>query len=221
MVGFPLLLIPVALYNIIVFLMPSVSFGDTLVKVPLVSGAEWPVTLTDVLLALGILLLLLEVVKGARPGAKYLMDHFLSLIIFGCAAAEFVMWPRFGNSTFFLLVLLSAADFLSGTALHVRRGRGAVAARRSVAPAEPPAPEPRYTPPPAPAEPAPVAPAPAAPPPAAPAPPTFTIAPATEPVTLDRVQSKDVRPASSATSPEAPSPELQPGHASPPEEPKH
>ena len=38
MVGFPLLLIPVALYNIIVFLMPSVSFGDTLVKVPLVSA---------------------------------------------------------------------------------------------------------------------------------------------------------------------------------------
>src|ERR1700743_2393064 len=147
MVGFPLLLIPVALYNIIVFLMPSVSFSDTLFKVPLVSGAEWPVTLTDVLLALGILLLLLEVVKAARPGAKYLMDHLLSLVIFGCAAAEFVMWPRFGNSTFFLLVLLSAADFLSGTALHVRRGRGAVAAaQRSAPPAEPPAPEPHYTP---------------------------------------------------------------------------
>jgi hypothetical protein len=202
MVGFPLLLIPVALFNIIVFLMPTVSFGDTLVKVPLVSGAEWSVTLTDVLLALGILLLLLEVIKGARPGAKYLMDHLLSLIIFGCAAAEFVMWPRFGNSTFFLLVLLAAADFLSGTALHVRRGRGAVAARRSVAPVEPPAPEPRYNPPPAPM--------------AAPAPST----PVAEPVPQDRPESKEEHPASSAVSPEVASPELQPGNSSPPEEPK-
>ncbi len=83
MVGFPLLLIPLAVYNIIAFLMPSVSFTDVLFKVPMITGQPWPVTLSDLLLALGVLLLLLEVVKGARPGAKFLMDHLLSLIIFG------------------------------------------------------------------------------------------------------------------------------------------
>ena len=101
MVGFPLLLIPLAIYNIIVFLMPGVSFTDPLVKLTLMSGAEWPVTLSDVLLTLGILLLLAEVIKGARPGAKYLTDHLLSLIVFGAAAAEFVLWPKFGTSTYF------------------------------------------------------------------------------------------------------------------------
>ena len=50
MVGFPLLLIPLAIYNIIVFLMPGVSFTDPLVKLTLMSGAEWTVTLSDVLL---------------------------------------------------------------------------------------------------------------------------------------------------------------------------
>ena len=99
MVGFPLLLIPLAIYNIIVFLMPTVSFTDPLVKVPLMSGAEWAVTLSDVLLALAILLLLAEVIKGARPGAKYLTDHLLSLIVFGAAAAEFLLWPKFATST--------------------------------------------------------------------------------------------------------------------------
>ena len=89
MVGFPLLLIPLAIYNIIVFLMPGVSFAEPLLKLTLMSGAEWPVTLSDMLLALGILLLLFEVIKGARPGAKYLTDHLLSLIVFGGAAAEF------------------------------------------------------------------------------------------------------------------------------------
>ena len=53
MVGFPLLLIPLAIYNIIVFLMPTVSFTDPLVKLTLMSGTEWPLTLSDVLLALG------------------------------------------------------------------------------------------------------------------------------------------------------------------------
>jgi hypothetical protein len=121
MVGFPLLLIPLAVYNIIAFLMPTVSFTDVLFRVPMVTGETWPVTLADLLLALGIVLLLLEVVKGARPGAKFLMDHLLSLIVFGAAAAEFVMWPKFGNSTFFLLVLLSMADFLGGVAQRTRR----------------------------------------------------------------------------------------------------
>src|ERR1700721_3059274 len=143
MVGFPLLLIPLAIYNIIVFLMPGVSFAEPLVTVPLMSGAPWPVTLSDVLLALGILMLLLEVMKGARPGAKYLTDHLLSLIVFGGAIAEFLLWPRFASSTYFLLALLALVDFLSGVALRVKRpatvpsGRGARRAPAQELPAEP------------------------------------------------------------------------------------
>src|SRR6202795_521747 len=155
MVGFPLLLIPLAIYNIIVFLMPGVSFTDPLVKLTLMSGTEWPLTLSDVLLALGILLLMCEVIKGARPGAKYLTDHLLSLIVFGAAAAEFVLWPKFGTSTYFLLAALSMVDFLSGLALRTRRGAVAVAApavaRKSVRAAEPPAAGPPSDPAPAPA----------------------------------------------------------------------
>src|SRR3954470_9304336 len=116
--GFPLLLIPLAIYNIIAFLMPDVRFGEPLFKLALMSGTEWPVTLSDVLLAVGILLLLFEVIKGARPGAKYFTDHLLSLIVFGAAAAEFVLWPKFGTSTYFLLTALALADFLSGLALR-------------------------------------------------------------------------------------------------------
>src|SRR5271155_972465 len=122
MIGFPLLLIPLAIYNIIVLLMPGVSFADPLFRLTLISGTEWSVTLSDLLLGIGILLLLLEVLKGARPGAKYLTDHLLSLILFAAAAAEFVLWPKFGTSTYFLLVLLALTDFLSGIALRARRG---------------------------------------------------------------------------------------------------
>ena len=121
MIGFPLLLIPLAIYNIIVFLMPGVSFVDPVLKLTLMSGAEWPLTLSDMLLTLAILMLLSEVIKGARPGAKYLTDHLLSLIVFGGAAAEFLLWPKFGTSTYFLLTMLALVDFLSGVALRARR----------------------------------------------------------------------------------------------------
>ena len=142
MVGFPLLLIPLAVYNIIVWLMPTVSLSEPVLKLTLMSGAEWPITLGDMLLAFAAVMLLLEIVKGARPGAKYLTDHLLSLIVFGAAAAEFLLWPKFGTSIFFLLTLLALVDFLSGVSLRRRRYAAAgvaaaPAARKSARRAEP------------------------------------------------------------------------------------
>jgi hypothetical protein len=206
MVGFPLLLIPLAIYNIIVFLMPGVSLAEPVVKLTLLSGEEWPLTLSDMLLALGIILLLFEVIKGARPGAKYLTDHLLSLLIFGGAVAEFLLWPRFANSTYFLLALLTLADFLSGVTLRVRRGTPLASAaprggRRSASVIAEAKPEPKFD------DQALAAPTPAA-------------ASVTEPMPVDHPHSEV---AAVSPSPEVPSPELQPGNgaARPPDAPPH
>jgi hypothetical protein len=150
------------------------------------------------------LLLLLEVIKGARPGAKFLMDHLLSLLVFCGAAAEFVLLPQFGTSTYFLLALLALVDFLSGIALRARRGMvtsaAQVSGRRARTTAA--APEPQFEPAPAPSVPA--------------------AASVAESVLLDHPEPKivhaDVTPTGS--SPEVPSPDLQPGNgASPSPEP--
>src|SRR5580704_2932550 len=249
MVGFPLLLIPLAIYNILVFLMPGVSLADPLFRVTLVSGSDWPVTLSDILLALGVLLLLLEVIKGARPGAKYLTDHLLSFVIFGGAAAEFLLWPKFASSTYFLLTLLALADFVSGIALRARRGMqtapAAAIARRATQKADVQADaktdvhpaEPRFEPEPAPS-----------PPPAPSAPPTSPVPAAAsvgESVLLDHPGPKVVQPAVVASEPspqpavaasepepvvparepepQVASPELQPSDGAPasPEAPQH
>src|SRR5437016_898150 len=158
MVGFPLLLIPLAVYNIIVLLMRDVSLSEPVLKLPLMSGAEWSISLSDILLTFAAIMLLLEIVKGARPGAKFLTDHLLSLIVFAAAAAEFVLWPKFGTSTFFLLTLFALVDFLTGVTLRRRRYAAVVAAPVSKAAREiePEAVEPRIEPAPAPAAPAPV-----------------------------------------------------------------
>ena len=79
----------------------------------------WPIY------GLAILLLMFEVIKGARPGGKYLTDHVLSLLLLCGAAAEFVLLPQFGNSLYFLLTALAFVDFVSGIALRTRRGRRA------------------------------------------------------------------------------------------------
>jgi hypothetical protein len=122
-IGFPLLLIPLAIYNIFVFLMPDVAFTAPLVTVPLMSGADWAITFGDALLALGLLLLWFEIARAARPGAKYLTDHVLSLLVFAVAAAEFILLVPFATSTFFLLTALTAVEFLAGTSIALRHRR--------------------------------------------------------------------------------------------------
>jgi hypothetical protein len=133
MFAFPLLLIPLAVVNIIAFLMPTVSLGAPIYTVPLTSGVNWTITFSDALLAFSILLLLFEAAKTVRPSGKYLTDHLLSFIVFGGATAEFVMLPQFGNSTFFLLTVLAFVDFVSGITLHLRLRRLVGPRRRTVA----------------------------------------------------------------------------------------
>jgi hypothetical protein len=72
-------------------------------------------------------MLFFEVTKAARPGGKYVTDHLLSFIVFAGAAAEFVMLPQFGNSTFFLLTLLAFVDVIAGISIRAVRPKPAVA----------------------------------------------------------------------------------------------
>lgn len=146
-VGFPLLLIPLAVFNIMVFLMSGVSFDAPVLTVPLLSEAKWTFTVSDVLIAFGLLLLMFEIIRGAR--GKYLTDHLLSFLLLGGAAAEFLLLPQFANSTFFFLALLTLVDFFAGIALRARRPKRVAASPVVGTPA--PMPEPRVEPAPAPA----------------------------------------------------------------------
>jgi hypothetical protein len=151
MIGFPLLLIPLAIVNIAVFLMGLGldRLQEPVVSVGLPSLQSWTITYSDLLLSLSLLLLLVEVVKSARPGSKYFTDHFLSVLVFAAAAAEFLLLPQFANSAFFLLTLMAFVDVVAG--ISIRFVRPKIAAVRA------PAPEPVvHAPPPPP--PAPVAP---------------------------------------------------------------
>ena len=123
MIGFPLLLIPLAIYNIFVFLMPGVAFTSQITRVTLMSGVVWTPTFGDALIALAIVMLLFEIIKASRPGARYLTDHLLSLIVFAGAAAEFLFLKALGTSDFFLLTVLTGVEFVAGAAIGLRNRR--------------------------------------------------------------------------------------------------
>ena len=120
LIGFPLLVIPFAIYNMIAFLTPGLSWTDPITSAHLMSGAAWSVTAEDFLIALAILLLPLEILKATRIGVRSIVDHILSMALFVVMLIEFLMVRQAGTSTFFLLMMISLVDVIGGFTVTLR-----------------------------------------------------------------------------------------------------
>ena len=120
LIGFPLLVIPFAIYNMIAFLTPGVNWTDAITAVNLTSGATWSVTAEDMLVGLAIILLPLEILKATRIGVRSVVDHVLSMVVFVVMLIEFLLVRQAGTSTFFLLMMISIVDVLGGFIVTLR-----------------------------------------------------------------------------------------------------
>jgi hypothetical protein len=120
LIAFPLLLIPFALYNMIIFLL-NMPFSDTVFSIPLIPERRLPVTTGDLLVILAMLLLYVEVLKAARFGSKGVMDHVLSFALFVGMAAELVLVPKATTTTLLLLTVLAFVDVIIGVSFIGRR----------------------------------------------------------------------------------------------------
>jgi hypothetical protein len=120
LVGFPLLLVPFAIYNIIAFLMPGVIWTGTVTSVHMISGADWTMSAGDMLIALSVLLLFGEMMKSTRIGTRSVLDHALSLVLFLGMLVEFLLVSRAATGTFFVLLVISFVDVLGGFTVTLR-----------------------------------------------------------------------------------------------------
>ena len=81
-VAIPLLLLSFAIYNIVEFVTPGTTTGEfwtkTLFSLQMMSGASWALTIGDLLVALSLLLLFVELVKATRLTGHSLIDHLLA-----------------------------------------------------------------------------------------------------------------------------------------------
>jgi hypothetical protein len=123
LIGFPLLVIPFAIYNIIAFLFPRLGFADEFAKVHMMSGGEWIFTPGDFLTAIAILILFVEVLKATRLSTRTMIDHILSMILFIVLLVEFLMIKQAATGTFFLLLIVSFVDVVGGFSVSVSTAR--------------------------------------------------------------------------------------------------
>jgi hypothetical protein len=142
LISFPLLLLPFAFFNIVIFLL-NIPLTDPVFAIPLMSSQNLPpvfdrhltVTTGDLIVAIAALLLYAEVVKSARPGGKGIMDHVLSFILFLAMVAELLLVPRAESTTLLLLTVLSFVDVFAGISIRPAPEQTLVLEHRDRAPA--------------------------------------------------------------------------------------
>ena len=118
--GFPLLLIPFAIYNMMAFLTPGVAWTAPVATVHMMSGEDWVLTWEDLLLVFAIFLLWIEIIKSTRIGMRSIMDHVLAMALFVAMLVEFLLVRQAGTSTFFLLMIIALVDVLAGFIVSIR-----------------------------------------------------------------------------------------------------
>ena len=132
--AFPLLAIPVVVYNLVVLTLPG-GFGSPdaqlqltgpLFTINMTSGSPWSVSLSDLLLAFSLVVLFIELLKSTTSRRIAIINHSLSMLLFIICLVEFLLAPAFATSTFFLMTVMVLLDVLAGFIVTI------VAARRDI-----------------------------------------------------------------------------------------
>jgi hypothetical protein len=140
---FPLLIIPVALYNLLAMIAggPAVTtneLGDvvatntaplqavlnqTFFSLPMISGVRWELTQGDAILLAAIVFLFLEILKSTSTGTSTIINHAISMMLFILCLIEFLLAQNFATSTFFILMSMTLLDVLAGVVVTIVSAR--------------------------------------------------------------------------------------------------
>lgn len=132
--AFPLLLLPVAVYNILaifsLFGGPDVNAAynattQIVMHMPMPApGTQWPISLGDIILFGALICLFFELLKSTQSDKVAIINHSLSMVLFIVCLVEFLLLRPFATSTFFLLTSMTLMDVLAGfivTAISARK----------------------------------------------------------------------------------------------------
>lgn len=120
----PLTIIPLIVYNIVALIFPGATPDATwtreLFGLTMVSSARWALTLGDLMVALAISCLFLEIMKSGRTGNATIANHILSTIILIVYIIEFILVYAAATSLFFILSLIALFDVIAGFTITIR-----------------------------------------------------------------------------------------------------
>ncbi|GAA0870452.1 hypothetical protein GCM10009116_22880 [Brevundimonas basaltis] len=123
LIALPLLVIPVAIYAVVILTgvvgtggVPAAeqALREPIVTIPMVSGGGWTIGSGDIILFLALILLFFELLKSTSSQKVAIVNHALSMILFVACLVAFLLIKGFATSTFFLILTMVMLDVLAG-----------------------------------------------------------------------------------------------------------
>jgi hypothetical protein len=128
---FPLLLLPMLYFNFMVFAVYGMDaakvnawLDGSAFQLTMFSDAVWSMTQADVILAAGMGLLFIEILKSIGSPMLSLVNHGIAVMTLLVYVVEFISFPAFTVSVFFLLGLMQLIDVIAGYTITIVSSRG-------------------------------------------------------------------------------------------------
>lgn len=124
---FPLLAISLIVY--VILSVVGVGGGGApwheleVVALPMYSGDVWRVTWGALFLTASLGLLFVELVRATKTGTASITNHLLSFLLFIAVLLLFVLAPGFGNTTYFLFMVMTFLDPMAGMVVTTTSAR--------------------------------------------------------------------------------------------------
>lgn len=118
----PLLAFVVAAYTALALVVP-IWLDSVLFVLPLLSGAALPFRGGDLLLVMGLLLLCVEIYRATSSSPAAILNHVFSLVVFIIALIELLVMPQMASMTFFLILLMTLIDVITGFTVTISSAR--------------------------------------------------------------------------------------------------
>jgi hypothetical protein len=120
LINFPLMLVPFAVYNFFIIGAEVNPWEDLALRVDMMSGASFSMTMGEALIVLSLGLLFIELLKATRVGVSTIIDHLLSTVVLIAYLVEFLLVGRAATSTFFILMVVTLLDVIAGYSVSIR-----------------------------------------------------------------------------------------------------
>jgi len=131
----PLLLIPILIYNVIAWSGAKFSSAEQVrarmdaefMSIPMASETLWVITPGHGLVVLALCMLFFELLKSTGIGRAAVMNHAFSMVLFIVCLVEFLMFPAFATSIFFMIMLMALMDTMAGFMVTIASARRDIA----------------------------------------------------------------------------------------------
>jgi len=135
---FPLLAVPVIIYNLIAIggnqaatimedgttvapLLHTLS-GEAF-SLTMMGDVTWIVSRGDILIMVAIICLFMEIIKSTSTGTATIMNHAVSMLLFIVCLVQFLLFQNYATSVFFIITMMTLLDVLAGVVVTIVSAR--------------------------------------------------------------------------------------------------